>query len=360
MAGHVLLAFILFVMMETIVQFVSPVLPACVLSGAFAQPAPGGPDFNVDAIRATVLETATVISREYLDPVVAERVADQLRRRLTEGQYRSATTPADLAARVTQDLFLVSQDKHLSLAAVGESASPSPAKAVTERQEGVRRTNAGVQRVELLAGNVGYLNLTAFWRAEEAGDIIASAMRLLRHADALIIDMRQNSGGSLETVALTAGYLFDQGRLPLFDVVPRSGDPVAYAIPAQAPTERDERRAVYILTSTRTFSAGEGFAFLLQERGRAEIIGERTAGAANPGRPYRVNPWFEVTVPNGKVRSAMSGGNWEGRGVQPDLAVPAADALGAAHARALKRLIEGAEGDRRAQLEQVLKSLDVH
>jgi C-terminal processing protease CtpA/Prc len=115
---------------------------------------------------------------------------------------------------------------------------------------------------------------------------------------------------------------------------------------------------VYVLTSARTFSAGEGFAFLLQERARAEVIGERTAGAANPGRPYRVNPWFEVTVPNGQVRSAVSGGNWEGRGVKPDLEVAAPDALVAAHSRALKRLIEGADGDWRVRLEQILQSLN--
>ena len=102
--------------------------------------------------------------------------------------------------------------------------------------------------------------------------------------------------------------------------------------------ERDGRRPVYVLTSARTFSAGEGFAFLLQERGRAEVIGERTPGAANPGRPYPVNALFEVTVPNGKVVSAVRRGNWEGIGVVPDIEVPAAEALRIAHARALERL----------------------
>src|SRR6266545_1358062 len=87
-------------------------LPACVLWGLFAQPAPREPDFNADAVRATVLETAAVITREYFDPIVAERIADELRRRLTEGHYGSVTTPSVLAARITQDLYLLSQDKH--------------------------------------------------------------------------------------------------------------------------------------------------------------------------------------------------------------------------------------------------------
>ena len=68
------------------------------------------------------------------------------------------------------------------------------------------------------------------------------------------------------------------------------------------------------------------------------MIGERTAGAANPGRPYPVGALFEVTIPNGKLQSAVGGGNWEGRGVTPDVEVVASDAQRIAHARALERL----------------------
>ena len=310
-------------------------------SQPFDQRASGGAaaGFSGDTVRATVMEVAATISREYMDPVIGERVAGALRRRLAEDQYRGVMTPDALATRLTQDLLTDSQDKHLAVAAVRESPSTTPAPpTVDARQQGVRRTNAGVQRVEILSGNVGYLNLTAFWRIEEARETIADAMRLLKRTDALIIDLRQNSGGSPETVAFLAGYLFDRAELPLFQIVPRSGSAVSYATPAPAPAERDERRPVYVLTSARTFSAGEGFAFLVQERGRAEVIGERTAGAANPGQPYRVNAWFEVTVPNGQVRTAVSGRNWEGAGVKPDLEAPAADALTVAHDRVRKRL----------------------
>jgi C-terminal processing protease CtpA/Prc len=102
--------------------------------------------------------------------------------------------------------------------------------------------------------------------------------------------------------------------------------------------EHDGRRPIYVLTSAKTFSAGEGLAFLLQERRRAEVVGEVTAGAANPGRPYGVNDRFTVTVPNGRVRSAVHGGNWEGTGVTPDVKTGAAAALAVAHARARARL----------------------
>jgi C-terminal processing protease CtpA/Prc len=306
------------------------------------------------------MSLADVVGREYMDAAVARRIADALRRRLDAGEYTTLTTPDALANRLTRDLLAESQDKHLAVTLVREPSptAPSSTKPGT-RGEGVRRTNGGVQRAEILPGNVGYLNLTSFWRLEEAREPIGAAMDLLQRADALIIDMRANGGGSPETVAFLMGHLFDEGGLPMFDIVSRAGNAVSYATPASAPAERHPRRPTYVLTSSRTFSAGEGFAFLLQERRRAEVVGERSAGAANPGRPYRVSELFEVTVPNGKVRSAVGGGNWEGKGVRPDMEVAAADALRIAHSRALKRLIEGAEGEWRGRLEQILESLGV-
>jgi len=105
----------------------------------------------------------------------------------------------------------------------------------------------------------------------------------------------------------------------------------------------------------RTFSAGEGLAFLLQERHCAEVVGETTAGAANPGKSCSVNDRFSVTVPNGRVRSAIGGGNWEGTGVAPNVTTTAAQALQVAYARAIRTLIaRQPAGPWRDALEQLL------
>lgn len=60
---------------------------------------------------------------------------------------------------------------------VVSASEGAPAAATDARQREVVRSNAGVQRVEVLAGNVGYLNLTTFWREEEARETIGHAMR---------------------------------------------------------------------------------------------------------------------------------------------------------------------------------------
>ena len=229
----------------------------------------------------------------------------------------------------------MTHDKHLRVAVVRPQHTAT-ADGVSKNRD--QPTNAGFKRIEILPGNIGVLELTMFLRPVEHRDALASAMKQLESADALIIDMRANGGGSPSTVALLISYLFDQPDLPLFDIIPREGEIDSYKTePATISLPRNGRRPIFVLTSSKSFSGGEGFAYLMQERKRAVVIGERTAGAANPGRPYPVNNLFQVTIPNGHISSAIKHSNWEGDGVTPDIAVPAAQALDVAieHARAI-------------------------
>jgi C-terminal processing protease CtpA/Prc len=312
-----------------------------------------------ELIGSTVESLAVVVQREYFDPEVGARASESLQKALAEGRYAHALTLQSLADMLTRDLFESTKDKHLAVAVVedaivtDESARPLD----PSRQERGRHENFGVQRVEVLPGNVGYLNLTSFYRPEEARGTLSAAMRTLQHADSLILDMRANGGGSPETASLLVSYFFLAPELPLFTIVDRSGDARVYATESEVQPERNETRPLYVLTSAKTFSAGEGIAFILQERQRAEIVGEKTAGAANPGRPYRVNSHFEVVVPNGKVVASITGRNWEGSGVTPDVLVPAPDALRVTYARALSKLLsQTTAGPRRDALEGHLKA----
>src|SRR5471032_65917 len=311
-------------------------------------------------VKATVESIGTMISKEYFDPKVGAEVDATLRRSLADGRYAGADNDQVLALLVNRDLYAATHDKHLNVEArrdVPAERERSAAQADASRALAVRRSNAGVRRLEVLPGNVGYLELTNFFRPEEAGDAIATAMQSLAHADALIFDMRANGGGSPWTVALLVSYLLEPG-VPLWDITHRApAEPDHYAT-VTVPSH-DVERPVYVLTSANTFSGGEGFPFILQERHRAEIIGEVTAGAANAGRPYRVNARFSVTVPNGQLKSAIGGGNWEGPGVTPDVKTTAADALKVAHARALRGLMDRElPGPWRDTLERALKSVE--
>lgn len=318
------------------------------LAAAFlAYPTAAGstpPERSLEAerVRKIVEAVAATVEREYVDPEVAARAGVSLRTSLAAGRYAASLATSDLAALLTRDLQAVSHDKHLAVLVPADGSAPAaPVKAEVDRERATtgRRANFGIRRVAILAGNVGYLDVRSFFRASEAREAIGAAMRFLRNADALVVDLRENGGGAPDGVALLASAFFDTPGLELFDIVSRTGTVVqAYRTESPLFADADGRRPVFLLTSPRTFSAGEGFAFLLQERGRARVVGEGTAGAANPGRAYPVEDGFSVVVPNGRVRTSQTGRNWEGTGVVPDVATPAAEALRVAHRRALRAL----------------------
>jgi hypothetical protein len=312
-------------------------------------------------IERTVEQVGETINREYFDANLAARMNSLLRQWLAERRYANVVTPEALAAKLTDDLFSLSHDKHLSVVVVPsvvEGTYAGAGETQQTREENVRLSNAGVQRVEILPGNVGYLNVTAFFSPSEAGEAIAGALHMLRHSDALILDSRDNAGGSPDTVALLASYFFDAPGIPLLDIIPRAGTVQHYLTQSEI-MDRDGKRPVYVLTSARTWSGGEGIAYILQERHRAEIIGETTVGAANAGKPYKINEPFYVNVPNGRLRTAVRSSNWEGTGVIPDVAVSAADALRMAHQHALRQLLSVTpDGSWHRQLEQELQKLE--
>ena len=104
---------------------------------------------------------------------------------------------------------------------------------------------------------------------------------------------------------------------------------------------------VYVLVSAQTFSAGEWFAQSLSELGRAIIVGERTAGAAHPVGLKRVNADLVMQVPVGVIRGPVTRGDFEGRGVDPQVAVPAHDALDKAQLLALET-VDARNGSQRS------------
>jgi hypothetical protein len=185
------------------------------------------PALDNQLIQTTVEQVGETINREYFASGLAARMNSSLKQWLAEERYANATTAEALASKLTDDLYSLSHDKHLSVAvapSIVEGTYSGAGETQQTRAENVRISNAGVQRVEILPGNVGYLNVTGFFSPTEAREAIAGAMHMLRQADALILDSRENAGGSPDTVALLASYFFDAPGLPLMDIIPRSGE----------------------------------------------------------------------------------------------------------------------------------------
>lgn len=308
-----------------------------------AQPTPA-----IDAAtRLQVIEvTLKQLNDNYVFPKVAKQIDVAIRQRLQRKEYDQITNPATLAEVLTTQLREISRDKHMSVRFYSEPLPPPPSQETPEEREKSRYiaglSNFGFKRVERLSGNVGYLNLDIFWWLDVGGgDTAVAAMNFLANTNALIIDLRDNRGGDPAMVALLASYFFDSEPVELSGLYWRPSDSTqrSFTLP-YVPGKRYLNKDVYILTNKETFSAGEAFAYDLKNLKRATLIGETTAGGANPRTGYPINRNFIVFVPTGRAISPITKTNWEGTGVKPDVEVPSELSLKTAHLTALKKLME--------------------
>ena len=210
---------------------------------------------------------------------------------------------------------------------------------LTMRKMG-RMDNFGIRRVERLDGNVGYLDVRRVPVPANAGPAITAAMELVAGTFALIIDLRHNGGGAPEGVVYWCSYLFEEHPTHLNDIFnAETGETRQFWALPYVPGTRYVDRPVYVLTSSDTFSGGEDFAYTLQALGRAEVIGETTGGGAHPTRPFPISAAVHIGIPFARSINPVTGTNWQGTGVVPDVAVPEDRAYDVAYARALRHVL---------------------
>jgi len=332
--------------------------------------------------REIVTAALELLRANYVFPEVAERAATAVETRLAAGEYDDLDEPA-LAELLTGHLNEICDDKHLRVRARGPRpgrpgpggpgpggpgpggpgpggpgpGGPGPrragrpgrpggeepedheARVLAMRRMG-RLDNFGIHRVERLDGNIGYLDLRRVPVPAIAGPAMAAAMELIAGTYALIIDLRRNGGGAPDGVVFWCSYLFDDQPTHLNDIFRAdTGETRQFWALPYVPGPRYLDRPVYVLSSDRTFSGGEDFAYTLQALGRAEVIGETTGGGAHPTRVFPITAAVHIGVPFARSVNPVTGGNWQGTGVVPDLAAPAAEARDVAYARALRHVL---------------------
>ena len=330
-------------------------------------------------LRSQIIDgTCAELERTYVEADTAKLIANVLRRRLKSGAYDKLTDRNEFAQAVTTDLRSLNGDLHLSLRPGGVPTGASGGPAIQRRVVGgpdssggaapgggqpvvVRRVaggangrpipglpdarehNFGLERAEILPGNVGYLEVTGFNEAPGYEDAMASALRFLERTDAMIIDVRRNGGGSGVMSHMLFSHFLPADSIPTIRVKSRSTpEPELRRSIVDVPGPRRPDVPLYVLTSRNTGSAAEEFSFVLHNLERATLVGERTAGAGHMVDFVNVPANFVLGVSITRVSDPKTGAEWEAVGVPVDRAVEADRALNVAHQDALRLLADRA------------------
>ena len=319
----------------------------------FAQQESGQIDQAI--IQETIKSIDSVIQRNYVYPDKAILIVNFLNSQYKQGYYRDITNPADFANKITEDIRSIQNDKHLRIEYNPKLEQDIIQFSISEQQK-INITKADIakeksqnfyfKKLEILPSDIGYIEFTNFaLPGEEARKTIFAAMQFVSNTDALIIDLRNNRGGAGESNNIL-GYFFDKktktGRSfnRIKNVWTENYVKNIKGLTLNMP--------VYILTSTKTFSAAEGFAYILQNQRNAKIIGMPTNGGAHLTRSFSLNNGFVGFIPYMRSENEKTHTDWEGTGVIPDIYTTAENALLTAQNEILKsKLAEADENEKR-------------
>jgi Peptidase family S41/N-terminal domain of Peptidase_S41 in eukaryotic IRBP len=284
------------------------------------------------AQRQLVIDGAIAnVKAHYVDRDVAQKVAEALRAHQKNGDDDAATDGTAFADLLTRQMREVSHDMHLMMVysqAKIPDRQPEPAPEELARyRTAMEQGNCTFKKVEILPHNIGYLKLNSFPDPSVCQSTATAAMASLNQADAVIFDLRDNTGGYPQMVVLIASYLFDH---PEYFYNPREETTRRSWTASPVPGNKLADKPVYVLTSSSTLSGAAQFSYDLKMLKRATLVGETTRGGAHAGVFHRIDDHFGVGIPETKAINPFSTADWAGVGVEPDVKVKAADALKAA------------------------------
>ena len=322
-------------------------LPALLMAAAMVAgptfappPAMAADDVSADAVAEAY---AALLERDYLYPETGKKYADAIRAAIAAGRYKGLSGEA-LGAAIDSDVNAVAPDGHLRLR-VPEATPPAPGGAAPVR----RPPKVPVEQAGWIAPGIAFVRFNVFPMDDAVTAEAAKFMADHADAKAIIFDIRTHNGGGLDQMDVIFPWLFGkETRLVTMatraSVDAEGGSPIAgiasmrmakgdagmvarehWATPNADKRLRDAK--IYVLTSGASASAAEHFALAMKHTGRGTLVGAPTAGANHFGRGEDLGGGYGAFIPVGRTYDPVTGKDWEGEGVLPDIAVPPAEAL---------------------------------
>ncbi|MEO0882844.1 MAG: S41 family peptidase [Pseudomonadota bacterium] len=271
------------------------------------------------AERITLNAAAAAIEHQYIIEDEAYATAASLRAVAEQASLGDkCRRPQALAEDLEAYLRETTGDPHFAVDAPDTNAGND--NWIAEWYKDGARNGYGLEKVEILEGNVGLIRISSFYDMAHAGSRLTAAFELVADTDGLILDLRNNGGGSPETATpLIWTFLPETAEPPLRQEsrIHELDPPVRIVGPWQA---YGTERPLVILINSKTFSAPEAVAYSLQAAHRTTIIGEPSGGGAHMlGEGQKIGSGLDLYIPDTRPISPATGTNWESTGVIPDI-----------------------------------------
>ena len=315
--------------------------------------------------------TMTQILRDYyLFEEMGERMAHHVQSQFDAGAYSGLSAEA-LTQQLTTELREVSNDKHMyvlwdpELVAAARSGTNqrsaqqgrSSAEVRELRWQRAIDSNFGLDDFRWLPERVGYVHITGFTELRYAEQAYEALLKYFGHAEAMIFDLRGNGGGHPNVIRLLQSQFFEESQLLLTFTNRAEGREFEERVWAD-PDGIWQGIPIYILIDQNAGSAGEDFPYTTKHAGEGVLVGERTAGAGHMNRVYPIEPGFEFSISIAGPVGAVTGGNWEGTGVEPDIAVLPPEALLVAYGEILRGMLADADDDVSTRIRVLLQETE--
>jgi C-terminal processing protease CtpA/Prc len=314
-------------------------------------------------VQEMVRALADSIAINYIDGEKALMLKEKLLKEIAQGELDEIDDKQTLAKHLTEVLKKWSNDMHFNIVLAGQR------RMMPSSYDHYSDQNYFFEKMEHLKGNIAYVKFDRFIPPKNAGSLVVSAMLFAANSNAIIIDLRNNMGGSPKTVGLLAGFFVENHTLlNINDIRSTGGKYETYSVNTDVTInnadheistddlEKLKNIPVYILTSDYTFSAAEMFCSSLQGYNRATVVGEKTGGGGHGIRPFTISQGFQAFIPFMRSYHPVTKEGWEVSGIQPDIPSSASDALRVAQISILKELQKNSNRDTR--ITEYLKELE--
>jgi len=296
-------------------------------------------NFTADAKTEAIKNIAQHIAANYIYPEKGGQIASHIQAANFKGQFDKAANWKEFDEMVTKELWAFSGDGHLYVRhdpeMVKELKNPPPVREEKNNMNDQSGTSKStIAESKLLDNNIGYIKITGInINKGNLGDL-DDHIKKMAGTKAVIIDLRDNGGGGSEEGPVLESYFLPAGT-PTLRFTKRDGSYTTDSTVTWLKQARYEK-PVYIIVNRNTASAAEAFAFVLQQKRRAKIVGEKSAGAANMNSWYAINDENFVSVSTAAPSVPGTNSSWEQSGIQPDIRVKKDDPLAVAIREASK------------------------